>query len=119
GYVGAAFELLPRGYYELPENKARSRLLSKPQWRQVAEALVTALAVLKQTNATMAEQLASIEQGLTGLNKVSGSRLNSIFLTELGLRTGDTERRALQARNDAAHANRLETSDFEALRAYR
>ena len=121
GYVGAAFELLVRGYYERPENTSRSKLMPKPQWKEVSSALRASLETLKERTNVPAETLGAVDSAIVsgGLNRVSGTRLNTMFLTDLGIDIGDIERGALQARNDAAHANRLEMSDFEALCAYR
>lgn len=126
GYVGAAFELLCRGYYKLPANESRSRLFPNRLWEAVAKHFNTAVDGLTPSEDTLedrnrlAEDLAEVKKRVGSLNAVSGSRLNLLFLTDLGLNFGDTERRALAARNNAAHAKQMAPpAPFATLEGYR
>jgi hypothetical protein len=121
GYVGAAFEILVRGYYKLPSNESRSKLLAKPKWRTVESTLRKTLDAL--ADGELADDEASIkavQSQLGQLNRVSGKKLNALFLDDLRLQHGEVEADALQARNDAAHANAMEGDSFvRVLRSYR
>ena len=122
GYVGAAFEILRRGYYKRPENESRSRLLPSSQWSAVAKRVSEAIDSSMEFECckSFRNELDDLKSRFSGLNDVSGSRLNRLFLSDLGLKFGDTEEMALAARNDAAHANRVDPSEnFASLRAYR
>ncbi len=122
GYVGAAFEMLRRGYYERPENESRSRLLPRPRWAELAKKLDATIDSLAQGEdwKDLLGEVAALRKRLPGLNDISGSRLNLLFLKDLDLNYGGAEDRALGARNDAAHANQLDPADnFERLRDYR
>ena len=122
GYVGAAFEVLRRRFYEHSENEPRSRLFPAPQWTAIAQKLDDAITTLEhfQDCKDLTDKLAHLRNRLPGLNAVSGSRLNELFLTDLGLKFGAIEKVALAARNDAAHANEFAPDEgFEKLQAYR
>jgi hypothetical protein len=121
GYIGGAFELLCRRYYEQPENERRSRLLTKGQWSEVSKefrALVDSLSE-RETLKESKGDLERIRDRFGELNSVSMTRLKQQFLGDLGLSFGNAEEQALKARNDAAHANDGGGDDFETLRAYR
>jgi len=122
GYVGAAFEILRRGFYEQPENEARSRLMPKDRWQLVGKEVRRLFADLAQreTLSEYSDEIQEVERRLAELNKVSGTKLSRLFLSDLHLQYGDVEIKALQARNEAAHAMRFNTSEgFEKLWAYR
>lgn len=122
GYLGAAFEILRRAFYEQPENKARSRLMPKDRWQLVGKEVRKLLADLAQGEALreFSNEIWEIERRLAELNKVSGTKLSKLFLSDLRLQYGDVELQALQARNDAAHALPFNPAEgFEKLRSYR
>lgn len=122
GYLGAAFELLRRGYYALPEHAPRSRRLPKDKWTQASQVLMTQLELLANQDAwsPFAPDLTAIGKRIGSLNEISGSQLNTAFLTDLKLRHGEVEKRALLSRNDAAHANPLQPdSNLTMLANYR
>lgn len=122
GYVGAAFEVIRRGYYNQPENEPRSRLMPKERWQTVGKEMQRLLSDISKTDALQGYtvELQEIERRFAELNKVSGTRLNRLFLTDLALQHGETEMQALQARNNDAHALPFNTAEaFEKLRSYR
>jgi len=114
GYVGAAFEIIRRGYYRLPENEARSRRLSPKAWALVLKSLRTQMDTLCLDDdlKQYASDLEKVKARLGELNQISGTRLNALFLEDLKLGYGDVEEKALHARNDAAHANPLGPEDY-------
>lgn len=121
-YVGAAFEVLRRGYYARPENEDRSRRLPKDRWKKINKNIGELLSGLAATDEWMAvsDELQAVKSRVGNLNEISGSKLNSLFLDDLGLEHSVIESDALQARNDAAHANRLGPDDYAStLRHYR
>ena len=66
------------------------------------------------------DEIQEIERRLAELNKVSGTKLSKLFLSDLHLQYGVAELQALQARNDAAHAVPFNSAEaFEKLRSYR
>ena len=122
GYVGAAFEILRRGFYARPENESRSSWLPSDQWTELAKSLDMAIDTLAKSESweTWRDPLNEIRARMSGLNSVPGGRLNRQLLRDLALQSGKTEKRALQARNDAAHANEVDPAEnFARLRDYR
>lgn len=122
GYVGAAFEILRRGYYSQPENEARSKLIPTEKWRLVQTRMKQALSSSKEDVLLQefSSEIDEVEKRFAEFNKVSGKKLTRLFLTDLRLRFGATEERGLNARDIAAHALSLPVSQsFERLRSYR
>jgi hypothetical protein len=113
-YVGGAIEVLARGYYDRPENKARSQMLPKLSWKRVHRSIRVLLDEHAESEELrdVADEIEAIKARLGNLNAVSGSKLNLMFLDDLGLEHSDVEHKALLARNNAAHANKLEPSDY-------
>lgn len=122
GYTGAAFEILRRGFYNQPENEARSRLMPKEAWQFVGKEIRRVFGELA-SHVQMHEfsgELQEIERRLAELNKVSGAKLSKLFLADLQLQYGDIEIQALNARNEAAHAVPFGAAEgFEKLQSYR
>jgi hypothetical protein len=113
-YLGAAFESLRRNYYKLPSNEERARIIPKEKWRPIMQQLRAALPAElldQQGTATYQPGLADINERIGDLNKVSGTKLNTQLLEDLGFDFSEFEREALAARNDAAHANPIEPGE--------
>jgi|GEM_PF-2335776 len=122
GYVGAAFEIIRRGYYKLPENEARSRRFPPNAWALILKSLRTQMDTLCLDDSLKqcATDLDKVKARLGDLNQISGTRLNTLFLDDLKLGYGEVEEKALRARNDAAHANPLGPDDYvDVLSGYR
>ena len=107
GYIGAAFEALRRRYYEADERARRTKWLPGPRWKELECEFTRVLKEQKTRDewGGLSEGLEAIRCRLGSLNSISSKVANERFLTDLGLEFGDVERNALQARNDAAHAN--------------
>lgn len=122
GYLGAGFEILRRSYYEQPDNEKRSRLMPKDRWQIVGRGIRDLFASLahRESLSDLSNELHEVEIRLGELNRVSGKKLSKLFFADLGLQYGEIEERALQARDDAAHAMPYNvTEGFEKLKAYR
>lgn len=113
GYLGSAFEVLRRQYYSQPTNEARSRLLPPARWRTLLSGISQLLDQMSSEEEWRDAQLqlANIKSRLSTLNEISGTKLNLLFLDDLKLQHGEVEKQALLARNDAAHANILDTAN--------
>lgn len=121
-YLGGALEILRRSFYEQPENESRSRLMPKESYRYLGKEVRRVLAELAQQESLRAfsNEIQEIERRMAELNKVSGTKLSKLFLSDLGLEYGETELGALQARNLAAHAQPFTAAEaFEVLRSNR
>ncbi len=111
GFLGAAFEILSRGYFEQPGTAERSKLLPRAEWTT----LRLEMEALLEKAAGDRVKLDKIKNRLSNLNAESGTQQHLNFVEDLGFSDSkDAIRQAIAARNDAAHGNFIEDTQWRA-----
>ncbi|RJO60559.1 MAG: hypothetical protein C4542_08875 [Dehalococcoidia bacterium] len=114
GYLGGAFEILRRYFYSLASNEHKTRLLPKTIWKTISSEIFNTIdkIIVTEKQVEFASQLEEIKSRVGGLNSVSGTKLNTLLLEDLGIQYGIIEQDALKARNDSVHANSLGSEGY-------